>query len=93
MEAGSLTVGDQVQGGSRIREYASDHPARVAIGILVLLVVFMVAAKGLHRVADVGMAGLSTGAIYALGAVGLTLVYGILKLVNLAHGDFLTFGA
>ena len=28
-----------------------------------------------------------------LGAVGLTLVYGILKLVNFAHGDFLTFGA
>ena len=37
--------------------------------------------------------GLSFGAIYALGAIGLTLVYGILKLVNFAHGDFLTFGA
>ncbi len=37
--------------------------------------------------------GLSLGAIYALGAVGLTLVYGILKLTNFAHGDFLTFGA
>jgi neutral amino acid transport system permease protein len=31
--------------------------------------------------------------VYAIGAVGLTLVYGILKLVNFAHGDFLTFGA
>ena len=31
--------------------------------------------------------------MYALGAVGLTLVYGILKLTNFAHGDFLTFGA
>ncbi len=31
--------------------------------------------------------------VYALGAVGLTLVYGILKLVNFAHGEFLTFGA
>ncbi len=53
----------------------------------------MVIAKGLHEVAEVGLDGLSTGAIYALGAVGLTLVYGILKLVNFAHGDFLTFGA
>ena len=53
----------------------------------------MIAAKGLHEVAETGLAGLSTGAIYALGAVGLTLVYGILKLVNFAHGDFLTFGA
>ena len=36
--------------------------------------------------------GLSSGAIYALGAVGLSLVYGILKLVNFAHGDFMTLG-
>ena len=53
----------------------------------------MIAAKGLHDVAQTGLNGLSLGAIYALGAVGLTLVYGILKLVNFAHGDFLTFGA
>ena len=49
--------------------------------------------EGLHDVAQTGLNGLSLGAIYALGAVGLTLVYGILKLVNFAHGDFLTFGA
>ncbi len=36
--------------------------------------------------------GLSSGAIYALGAIGLSLVYGILKLVNFAHGDFMTLG-
>jgi neutral amino acid transport system permease protein len=29
---------------------------------------------------------------FALGAVGLTLVYGVLRLVNFAHGDMLTFG-
>src|SRR5439155_22246943 len=37
--------------------------------------------------------GLSFGAILALSAIGLTLVYGILNLSNFAHGDFLTFGA
>ena len=37
--------------------------------------------------------GLSIGSIYALAAIGLTLVYGILKLVNFAHGDFMTLGA
>ena len=36
--------------------------------------------------------GLSSGSIYALGAIGLSLVYGILKLVNFAHGDFMTLG-
>jgi branched-subunit amino acid ABC-type transport system permease component len=37
--------------------------------------------------------GLTVGGVYALGAVGLTLVYGILRLVNFAHGDLLTLGA
>ncbi|MGH2872923.1 MAG: branched-chain amino acid ABC transporter permease [Solirubrobacteraceae bacterium] len=39
------------------------------------------------------MNGLVTGSYLALGAIGLTFVYGILRLVNFAHGDFLTFGA
>jgi neutral amino acid transport system permease protein len=63
------------------------------MGILGVIVLVMIASKGLHDVAQTGLNGLSTGSIYALGAVGLTLVYGILKLVNFAHGDFLTFGA
>jgi neutral amino acid transport system permease protein len=37
--------------------------------------------------------GLVIGSILALGAVGLTLVYGILRLANFAHGDFLALGA
>lgn len=36
--------------------------------------------------------GLASGSIFALGAIGLSLVYGILKLVNFAHGDFMTLG-
>ena len=77
----------------RLREMASDHPARAAGVVLGVLFLLMVASKGLEEVLDTGLTGLSTGSIYALGAVGLTLVYGILKLVNFAHGDFLTFGA
>ena len=93
MEAGALTVGDDRSALRRWREWANQRPAQVALGILALLVLVMVIAKGVHEVAETGLAGLSTGAIYALGAVGLTLVYGLLKLVNFAHGDFLTFGA
>lgn len=37
--------------------------------------------------------GLAAGSIFAISAAGLTLVYGILKIVNFAHGDYLTFGA
>ncbi|NOK70991.1 MAG: branched-chain amino acid ABC transporter permease [Chloroflexi bacterium AL-N10] len=37
--------------------------------------------------------GIAVGSILALAAVGLTLTYGILRLSNFAHGDFLTLGA
>lgn len=37
--------------------------------------------------------GISLGSIIALAAVGLTLTYGILRLSNFAHGDFMTLGA
>jgi neutral amino acid transport system permease protein len=69
------------------------HPGRSAAIAVALALLVMVATKGLHDVAQTGLNGLSLGSVYALGAVGLTLVYGILKLVNFAHGDFLTFGA
>ena len=37
--------------------------------------------------------GLADGAIYALVALGYTMVYGIIELINFAHGDVFTFGA
>lgn len=37
--------------------------------------------------------GLAVGSVIALAAVGLTLTYGILRLSNFAHGDFMTLGA
>jgi len=37
--------------------------------------------------------GLSVGSIYALTAIGYTMVYGILRLINFAHGDILMVGA
>lgn len=37
--------------------------------------------------------GIALGSIIALAAVGLTLTYGILRLANFAHGDFMTLGA
>jgi neutral amino acid transport system permease protein len=77
----------------RLKDAADQRPALAALALIVAAVIVMVIAKGVHDVAQTGLIGLSTGAIYALGAVGLTLVYGILKLVNFAHGDFLTFGA
>ena len=38
------------------------------------------------------LSGLTNGAIYALVAVGLTLVFGVMRVVNFAHGEFLMIG-
>src|SRR5258708_1316410 len=37
--------------------------------------------------------GLATGAIYALIALGYTMVYGIIELINFAHGDIFMIGS
>ena len=37
--------------------------------------------------------GLVLGSIYALGAIGITLTFGILRFANFAHGDTMTLGA
>jgi branched-chain amino acid transport system permease protein len=46
-----------------------------------------------QQFALVFLAGLTNGSIYALVALGYTLVYGILELINFAHGDVFTWGA
>jgi neutral amino acid transport system permease protein len=55
--------------------------------------VALVLVKGYQPAAQATANGLVTGTYFALGAVGLALVFGVLRLVNFAHGDFLTFGA
>ena len=45
------------------------------------------------RILDVIIAGLLLGGIYALIAVGLSLQYGVARVLNIAHGEFIMLGA
>src|SRR5664279_6464194 len=36
--------------------------------------------------------GFVTGCVYALGAIGVTLIFGILRFAHFAHGDMMTLG-
>src|SRR4026209_2021179 len=58
--------------------------ALVAVLVLWLIVNFF---KDPTEFINVGLIGLTNGAIYGLVALGYTLVYGILQLINFAHGD------
>ena len=45
------------------------------------------------RLIETLISGLSLGSIYALMALGYTMVYGIAKMLNFAHGDIIMVGA
>lgn len=75
----------------RVHRALLSAPA-ITLAALLIVILIAIATRGLHDVAQATVAGLVTGSYFALGAVGLSLVYGILRLPNFAHGDFLTFG-
>jgi len=62
-----------------------------AVGLLLLAsVLLFLLAKFVEdpvRFLNVGIIGMTNGAVYGLVALGYTLVYGILQLINFAHGD------
>jgi branched-chain amino acid transport system permease protein len=66
------------------------------IGLLLLglVVVWMVVnlVQSPARFLEVVIIGLTNGSVYALVALGYTLVYGILQLINFAHGDVFALG-
>ena len=68
------------------------------VGLLVVIVVLFATAQrvleggGTYFFQTLGF-GLAQGAIFALVALGYTMVYGIIELINFAHGDVFTLGA
>jgi branched-chain amino acid transport system permease protein len=63
----------------------------LAVGVVVKLVGEFVLNPGLSATIVVG--GLQKGFIYALIALGYTMVYGVVRLINFAHGDIFMVGA
>src|SRR5690606_21085987 len=51
------------------------------------------ALPGMERFLQQLINGISLGSIYALIALGYTMVYGVLRLINFAHGDVYMLGA
>jgi branched-chain amino acid transport system permease protein len=68
------------------------------IAVLVALPLYfavkdLIAKGSLVNLGDDLVTGLSNGAIWALIAIGYTLVYGIIELINFAHGDVFMIGS
>ena len=76
------------------------RPSEYVIPVLGLLLLGLVCAWLIRNLVEapdqffrIFLIGLTNGALYALVALGYTLVYGILELINFAHGDVFMLGA
>ena len=48
---------------------------------------------GVMQAADLGLDALSLASIYFLAAIGLAITFGVMGVINMAHGEFITMGA
>ena len=62
----------------------------LAIAAVLVVIAFV---DGPRTFTQVLVIGLSNGALYALIALGYTMVYGIIELINFAHGDLFMIGS
>jgi len=95
MEAASVPVAPAVPFGEKARAFISTYGLIV---ILAALPVYyglsdLINDGNLTRLGNNLVAGLSNGAIWALIAIGYTLVYGIVELINFAHGEVFMIGS
>ncbi|HLX18901.1 MAG TPA: branched-chain amino acid ABC transporter permease [Gaiellaceae bacterium] len=65
--------------------------AAMFVGVFVLVLALNFAKSPSYFV-TISFIGLTNGSLYALVALGYTLVYGILELINFAHGDVFMLG-
>jgi neutral amino acid transport system permease protein len=91
MEAGASR--SRIEGTRAVLRLPRSHPAATTTALLGIVAITLALVYGVDDLAQRTVNGIVAGSYFALGAVGLTLVYGTLKLVNFAHGDMLTFGA
>ena len=95
MEAGTVTAARP----RRSRAELSDSVGKYGLIALLLILPVAFGIGDLQREGDLSRLatnikdGLSNGAIWALIAVGYTLVYGIIELINFAHGDVFMIGS
>ena len=95
MEASSVTAPTTPNFGQALRSWLSKY------GLILVLLILPV-YYGIQDLQDDGNLthlatnlkdGISNGSIWALVALGYTLVYGIIELINFAHGDVFMIGS
>ncbi len=77
--------------GARLAWIGKAFLALLALGVLYILIPHLIKTPSLFI--QIVLSGLQLGFVYAMIALGYTMVYGIVKLINFAHGDVFMVGA
>ena len=97
MEAASIPAqrAGRSSAGAAVRDFMQRYGLiALLVGPVVYLAIHDLAGPGnLTHLAENLKDGVSNGAIWALVAIGYTLVYGIIELINFAHGDVFMLGS
>src|SRR5450759_2727035 len=64
-----------------------------AMALFIVYTIILNAVKSPSLFIQIILSGLQLGFVYALVALGYTMVYGIVKLINFAHGDVIMVGS
>jgi len=96
MEAASVPAARPAAPGQAVRDFISKY-GLIAV-LLAMPVWFAIQdltsdTDNLSRLGNNLVDGISNGAIWALVAIGYTLVYGIVELINFAHGEVFMIGS
>jgi branched-chain amino acid transport system permease protein len=95
LEAASIPAKPSRSVGDTLREWLSKYGLIAILAALPLYygITDLVQEGNLSRLGNNLVAGLSNGSVWALIAIGYTLVYGIIELINFAHGDLFMIGS
>jgi len=77
----------------QIRRQRIERTGAIVISLVLAAWILVNLLKSPQQVAQVAVLGLRNGLLYALIALGYTLVYGIIELINFAHGDLFMLSA
>ncbi len=71
--------------------YAEPSPAVAKAAVAALGAIEL--RLGLNQAADLALDALSLASIYFLAAIGLAITFGVMRVINMAHGEFIMMGA
>jgi branched-chain amino acid transport system permease protein len=95
LEAASISAKPSRSTMDVVREWLSKYGLIALLAALPLYygITDLANEGSLSRLGNNLVAGLSNGSVWALIAIGYTLVYGIIELINFAHGDLFMIGS